>query len=454
MKQLRYRAVMVLCFIAFLALGVGFFCVRYVTQGADWAGSKVNAGAYSSGKLKSGAIYDVNGVLLYDAEDGSYAADKTVRKAVLHLTGDADGNIGVSATKVFSSHLVGFNPVTGSSLGGHKLYLTIDSRINAAAYEALGGKKGAVAVYNYKTGDLVCSVSAPSFDPGRPPVIRDGDENYEGVYINRVFSGLYAPGSTFKLVTGAAALEEFSDPLSRRYTCSGSVTIGDETVTCPVAHGEMDFAGALANSCNCAFAEWAVELGSDTLRKYFENAGLSEALSVNGIAVAAGSYGIPETEGALGWSGVGQFEDMVNPCAMLRYVGAIANGGSGITPNLIAKETLAGGRSVPANVHTESETLLKRSTAETLKSLMRNNVTETYGQSMFGELCVCAKSGTAEVGEGRRPHSWFVGFVDDEELPLAFVVVIQNGGSGASVAGKAAAEILQAADAVLRTGTN
>jgi peptidoglycan glycosyltransferase len=79
--------------------------------------------------------------------------------------------------------------------------------------------------------------------------------------------------------------------------------------------------------------------------------------------------------------------------------------------------------------------------------MMRNNVLNQYGQSQFGDLAVCAKSGTAEVGGGSQPHAWFAGFIDDSSHPLAFIVLVENGGSGASVAGAVAAKVLAQATA-------
>ena len=449
MKQLAYRAIMVLCFVALLGGGTILFCTRYVTDGADWASSKVNSGVYENGKLRRGAVYDANGEVLYDAGEGSYAGSKAVRKATLHLVGDKAGNIASSATKGMADRLVGFSPFTGTSFGGRDLWLTVDAQLCAAAYEALGGQKGAVAVYNYETGELLCSVSAPAFDPKNPPESVEGDK-YEGVYINRVFAGLYTPGSIFKLVTTAAALEKIKDLESRSFHCSARTTVGGEEITCPYAHGDMDFAAALAKSCNGVFATLAAELGGETLQEYFSAAGLADGMDVSGIKTAAGSFAVADNKGDLGWSGVGQYKDMVNPAAMLQLMGGIANGGSAAVPRLIAKETTESGRTVSAG-KTEFTKLWKEETCEKLATLMRNNVAEVYGQEKFGDLAVCAKSGTAEVGEGKRPHAWFVGFVDDVELPIAFAVIVENGGSGANVAGGVAAKVLAAAAETFKT---
>ena len=150
------------------------------------------------------------------------------------------------------------------------------------AYQAMNGKKGAVGVYNYETGEILCMVSTPTFDPANPPTIEDGDPQYEGVYLNRFLSGTFTPGSVFKTITLTAAIENIPDLFSRSFTCTGSTTVGGEEITCPFAHGEMDINSALANSCNGVFAQVATELGAETMSKYVEKAGILDSYSVDG----------------------------------------------------------------------------------------------------------------------------------------------------------------------------
>jgi peptidoglycan glycosyltransferase len=435
MKQVKRRTWFCLVFTILLALGLAVFLGRYISDGAAWASFSANKHIYdSSGSLMSGSILDRNGEILYDAATGEYNEDKAIRRATLHAVGDSLGNIATGATSAFTSHLSGFNPILGTTAGGHDLYLTLDADLCNIAYGALNGKKGTVGVYNYKTGEILCMVSLPTFDPADPPTIVDGDERYEGVYLNRFLSATYTPGSVFKTVTAAAAIENISDLDDFTYTCTGSLEIGGDTVTCPSAHGEVDFSTALAKSCNGAFATLANELGGKTLWQYAKKAGLLDSVSVSGLSTAAGSFTAAEDGSAdLGWSGAGQYLDLVNPCAMMTYMGTIANGGTTVLPRLLHKETTSSG--LPAALFR----------AEQHAEMMRNNVLTTYGQNQFGSLAVCAKSGTAEVGEGQKPHSWFVGFVDDEEHPLAFAVVVENGGGGAAVAGSIAAKVLTAA---------
>lgn len=444
MKQVKQRTFLVALLVLLLLTGTVIFCVKYAVSGREWAEFPANGHAYTEGRLSSGQILDRNGVLLYDAASGQYAEDGELRMATLHAVGDPDNNISTSAKAALDSHLIGYNFLTGTTTGGHRLYLTLDAELNRTAYEALAGRKGTVAVYNYQTGDILCMVSTPTFDPADPPEISDDDEGYEGVYLNRFLSSAFPPGSVFKLVTAAAAVDHIPDLWDRTFTCSGSVDIEGDRITCPYAHGQMDFRDALACSCNGVFAQLAVELGGDTLRSYAESAGLLLEHTVSGIPAASGSFEVSNGS-QLGWSGVGQFNDLVNPCSLLTLMGTIAGDGTAAQPRLIARETSMSGISRTTDVDAESISTWSKSTCLLLRNMMRNNVTASYGQYRFGDLPVCAKSGTAEVGVGEAPHSWFCGFLDDPDTPLAFVVLVENGGSGVDAAGSVAAAVLQQA---------
>lgn len=139
--------------------------------------------------------------------------------------GDRYGNIATGAKTVFSDQLVGFSLITGTSGTGNTISLTLDADLNNAAYNAMAGQKGAVALYNYRTGDILCMLSTPAYDPDDKAEIARvdaGDSKYDGAYLNRFLSSTYTPGSTFKLVTSAAALETLHNESSFSYTCSGS----------------------------------------------------------------------------------------------------------------------------------------------------------------------------------------------------------------------------------------
>ena len=441
MKRVQRRTLITLCLTAILALGLMWFCGKCAMNGRGWVNYFAGTSLY-----QSGSIYDRNGTVLYDGNTGSYAEDESTRVSTLHLIGD--GNTSTSVRRTLSSRLAGYNPITGTTLGRHDLTLTVDADLNRVAYQALKGKKGTVGVYNYKTGEVLCMVSAPSYDPTNPPTDIEGNSAYEGVYLNRFISSTFPPGSIFKLVTTAAAIDTLSGLWDMRFDCTGSTVIQGETFTCPYAHGSnMDVGAALAKSCNGAYAQIALELGGQTLLRYTEEGGLLDRLDVNGLTTAAGSF-TAEAGGSasLGWSGVGQDKNMVNPCAFMTLMGGVANNGTAVLPRLVESETLSGSK-IPAALGAGSDTkkIWSPATCSALKEMMRNNVTSSYSDLDFGGLPVCAKSGTAEVGGGAAPHAWFTGFVDDNQHPWAFIVLVENGGSGASTAGSVAAKVLRSA---------
>ena len=448
MKKLQRRTLFVLLFILALAAGTVVLCAFYVKDGAQWASFYGNQHVYTNGRIASGSIQDRNGTTLFDCAEGQYSDDKTTRISTLHAIGDKQGNINTGAKNLFADQLVGFSLITGTSGTGNTIKLTLDANLNNAAYQAMAGRKGAAALYNYETGEVLCMLSTPSFDPAddaEAAKVAAGDSNYDGAYLNRFLSGTYTPGSTFKLVTAAAALETLHNEDSFSYTCTGSLTLNGEKITCPSVHGTQDFATALANSCNGAFATLATQVGGKTLEKYAKEAGLTSKVNVNGLNTAAGSFTAGTSDNDVGWSGVGQYKDLVNPCAELTLMGCIAQGGSAATPRLLKSVTSSKGLPV-AHVTTETSKIgWKADTCDKIRTLMHNNVTSNYSKNLdFGELNVCAKSGTAEVGTS-KPHAWFVGFVEDSAYPYAFVVVVENCGWGSSVAGGVAASLLKAA---------
>ncbi len=436
MKKIKNRAYFAMLIAFGLVFGLCVFAVRLYADGKDWTMLRANQSVYNDGVLDTGTVTDRNGVVLAHAENGvfSYADDETVRKSCFHAVGDFSGNVGTGAISVFSSKLAGydfFNGVASVSGNGGKVKLSIDSSLNAVAYQALAGRRGAVLVSNYKTGEILCMVSTPAYDPNNPPDI--SNPAYEGVYMNRCLGATYTPGSVFKLVTLAAAIENIPDLYTRSFTCQGGVTIGSDFVKCTGTHGQQTIEQALANSCNSAFSEISQELGADTIYNYADKYGFLKSLSVSGIDTAAGSIDKGEAGTSnLSWMGIGQYNDLISPIAMLRFVSAIANDG-------VAKEPV-----ILKNAHSSSNRLMATDTAQKIQELMSYNVAYAYGQGTFPNLKICAKTGTAELGDGTS-NAWFVGFLDDAENPLAFTVIIERGGGGLANAGPVANAVLQAA---------
>ena len=426
MKKITNRAISVLLLAGLIILGSLLYVIRYADNGRDWALAYARANSGSTG-----ALVDRNGLILaaFSATENLFAADAETRIANYHVTGDYWNRSGTGLLSVCWDELQDYSMLTGTSVARQRVVtLNVDAQLNKRAYAVLDGRKGAVLLMNYRTGELLCMVSSPSVDPADPEAIPA-----EGAYINRCLSACFVPGSVFKLVTAAAAIENIPDLDSRSFYCEGDYEVAGVDIICSGVHGDQTFEQALANSCNVAFAQLAIELGQNTLATYAKQYGLLDGHSLEGISTAAGSFpqafaGNPE----LGWAGIGQSTDLVCPFSLLRYVAAIANDGLLAEPRLISDGTGA-----------DAQRLVREDTAQALQRLMHYNVVAHYGgEDRFPGLTLCAKTGTAELGDGSS-HAWFTGFLLDEEHPYAFVVLIERGGGGLQAAGSAANQILQ-----------
>lgn len=450
MKKVQRRALSVILIIVCLMTGVGYFTFRFFTEGHKWVNFTANRHVYNNGVIIDGAIYDRDGNALLDTVDGKrkYSENENVRCATMHIVGDKKSNVATSIQKVYADRLVGFNIVTGmfsTKVKGNIIHTTLDSDVCAAAYEQMKGKKGAVCVFNYKTGEVICLVSTPTYDPENPPVITEGDDNYDGVFINRALSSRFTPGSVYKTVTAAAAIDCIPDIDSHNFYCEKIMTVNGQKIVCSGTHKEEGFVDSLKNSCNVAFGEISMELGWENTVAYAEKLGITTAHSLSGIPTVKGKIASSGELNELAWTGVGQNTDEVNPYAMMRYMGIVANGGICVEPYIIEKITT--GTGIPLNIDKQPDSvrILKKATADKLSDMMRYTVKVGYGDSNFPKgMEFCGKTGTAELDGDKKSHAWFVGFTRNEKYPYAFAVVVQNGGGGYAVARPIAAKVMQA----------
>lgn len=454
MKRVRTRSMFVFVLVVLFFAGITFFTVNISLNAGSWVQHIYNGHTSGSGGLeKAGKIFDRNGVVLAQTVDGDriYNDDYTTRLATLHVVGDNSLNISTAVQSVYRSELTGFSYIWGLEMpetfrGGNNLTLTIDSNACKTAYEALGGMDGAVVVMNYKTGEILCSVSSKTYDPQNPPEITEENESeYVGAYLNHVLSSSYTPGSIFKIVTTAAALENIPDIDSRTFECTGSAEIGGKKVTCMSQHGTINLDDGLAQSCNIVFAQLAYELGKDKMTAAANELGVNSSFDVGHAPTVKGQYDVKDaSENDLAWSGIGQYTDLTNPMQMCILMSAIANGGNRAEPYYVHSINGSDYSGFTA-AEQSGKAMLKSSTAQRLNDMMRYTVSSNYGDYMFGgNLTVCAKTGTAEVQEGESNDAWIVGFTRDEDAPLAFAVVVEDGTFGLSTAGPVASAAIQA----------
>lgn len=454
MNRITIRAFGILLFVLVLVAGTTFFLLEYISKASDWVQFEGSPYAYADGKVDTGLIADRTGLLLADLSGGkTYSGEEAVRRATLHWVGDREGNISDPIPATYMRQVLGhdlFNGVYSYGDAVGQLRLTLAADIQTVALEALGDRKGTVAVYNYQTGEILCAVTSPTYDPEQLPDI-EGDTTgaYTGVYINRFLRAKYTPGSIFKIVTLAAALETVPDIRERTFTCTGAVTIGGGEVTCERAHGTQSLKEAFCNSCNCAFGEITGIVGRENMARYVELFGVNQTVSFDGYTTIAGNYDIASaTAWEFAWSGIGQHTDEVNPCSFLTFMGAIAGDGIGAYPYVVGSVRVGGSQSYTAATQ-KTARLLSRETAQTIREYMQNNVVSKYGAENFPGLTVCAKSGTGEVGGDKRPNAMFAGFVADDKYPLAFIVAVEEGGYGANTCVPILSEVLEACKLLL-----
>ena len=440
MKRVTNRTWLMGLFVLVLMGGLMFFLGDYWLHADQWIAAPGSPHVYSSTNLGVGTITDSSGTVLLDMTDGrTYSDNASTRKATLHWLGDREGNISAAAVSHYAGYMVGFDRINGIySSGGDagNAELTLSARVQRAALEAMGNRKGTVAVYNYKTGEILCALTTPTYDPENvPDIAGDTSGAWEGVYLNRFTQSAYIPGSIYKIVTTAAALDCVQGIHDMTFQCTGKVEYGEgdniATVTCEGVHGYQDLKSAFANSCNCAFAQIAELIGRKNMQQYVEDFQVTLPLSFDGVTTARGNYDITGAGAAsFAWSCIGQHTNTINPARYMAFMGAIAAGGQGVQPYVVSQVT-CGSETTYAAETRKSERIMSREVAETVKAYMRSNVKNVYGDWRFPGINVCGKSGTSQLGGGETANAMFAGFVDEERYPLAFVCVVENGGYGA-----------------------
>ena len=360
--------------------------------------------------------------------------------------------------------------LTGTQPKGGSVALTLNPAAQTAAYDGLRklGAKGAVVAVNPTTGAILALVSTPSYDPNElaghdPAVVR---ANYERLstaksrpMLDRAIRQTYPPGSTFKLVTSAAALESGQYTPDTEVDNSSQITLPQSTAVLPNENGRACTSGtatltvALENSCNVAFAKIGLDLGDDALRAQSEKFGFNQAFQIPMRSVASRypeDPDLPQT--AL--SAIGQFDVRATPLQMALVGAAIANRGVLMAPYLV-QEVRAPDLSVLDTTQPRSlgEAVSPQTAAELTQMMVQVVEQGTGTNGQIPGVRVAGKTGTAQQGGGRPPHAWFVSFAPaDTDPQVAVAVVVEDGGGQLEISGNGlAAPIAKAVmEAVLK----
>ena len=444
------------------ALMIAYFCYSVYFYGGRWVSNPHNP-RISSRKQQviMGTLSDRDGVVLaYTDESGQrrYNQSRATRLAVSQVVGDSGGKASTGAETFHAQYMLGFrssvfervmDAVTGTPQRGDDIRLTISERLSRYISEQFPeGKRGAVVVLNYRTGEILSMVSMPQFDP--TDVETALSDEAAGALINRCTQGLYPPGSTFKIVTMASALENLPDLSDFAFDCTGYYPVGSYSVTEKSAHGVQTLSDAFAHSCNTTFAALSQELGYTMLGETAERLGFNENFLFSDLIVYNSSYPIDDLSPEdLAWSAIGQGRVLATPMHMALIASAVANGGVLREPRLLAGITTAQGgtRALPAAA--ADRRVLSQEVAARLEREMIRAVKSGTGTraALDDGYVVAGKTGSAEASDDKsiEAHAWFVGYVTNENAPYAICVLVENGGSGGGVAAPLARKTLKKA---------
>ena len=355
--------------------------------------------------------------------------------------------LGLSGESVFDT-LFNANP----SNQGNSLRLTIHAELSRYIHKQFpDGYDGAVSLINYKTGEILAMVSMPYYDPEELENRSQAAEASGSGYLNRNTQGQYTPGSVFKIVTLASALEYLPGVEERTFECNGEWAYEGGSVTCAggAVHGTMTLEEAFAESCNIVFAKLAYELGAQRLLSTAEAFGFNDVFQFQDLIVYDSSIDTQmPTVGDLAWTGVGQGKTLVTPLHMALIAASVANDGVMPSPKLIAEVITPSGSTVLRTQDPPYGRVMYSSTAATIARYMYTTVEEgTATRAQISGYRVCGKTGSAQISNDSdvQTNAWFAGFVYDDAHPYAIAIVVEEGGSGSRRAAELAQKVLEKA---------
>ncbi len=430
----------------------------------------------SSDGIKRGSVLDANGEVLAESvlqDDDTYVRKYNDSEIFSHIVGyDTKGKAGIESKYNFMLETVNAELVQrmgkllfGDEVRGNSVVLTVSSALQQVAADELGKQKGALVAMEPSTGRVLAMVSYPSFDSNT--IDEDWSElnsdEKNSPLLNRATQGLYPPGSTFKILTAASALENnFGEGYS--IECEGQKTFGkdengDVTIHCynNTAHGNVDMKKAFAKSCNTYFSSVGMDLGASSLMATAEEFGFNSNLNF-GLEYSNPSFPMEEdaaTEEIM-LTSIGQGRTLVSPLYMAMVTSAIANNGMMMQPYIVDHAQTSGGHILNKTMPKKLAQVCTPETAAEITDFMlevvntgtargadfkiavdgddNEVVTDLSGSAVYQKsgtktIDVAGKTGTAENTSG-DDHSWFVAFAPAENPQIAVAVVLENVGHG------------------------
>ena len=419
-----------------------------------------------------GSITDSSGAALAESVQTTNAYKRVYKdKTLAHVTGYASFQFGASGIEAaYAESLIGQDP--GDPLSQWRarylrerappgsIVLGIDPKVQKAAVDALGGRRGAIIAIDPRNGAILASASWPQYDANliSDPATEDAawkqvNEDPDHPLINRATQGLYPPGSTFKIITGAAALESGVDPNAKVRVDDpwqadkswGSYFVRSSSR----AHGDYSMADAYRLSENIYFAKIGLQIGGPKLAEYAQRFGIGSTTHCD-IAAAKGQLsrtGVLDRPTLIADTAYGQGELLVSPLQMALVAAAIGMGGVMPTPHYATEVRDAAGHAIRVIAPGPLGQVIRPETARALTAML---VVAVSGPGAFAFAAkipgvnVAGKTGSAENPSG-APHGWFVGFAPAEAPTVAVAILLENSPRGGEDAAPLGGRVMQAA---------
>lgn len=338
---------------------------------------------------------------------------------------------------------------------GNGVVTTLDKDIQKAAFDSLGDRKGAVVALNPKTGEVLAMVSKPTYDPNNLDAAiasANAGDSEDSPLLNRAINGKYPPGSTFKTITTASALNNMPDVTSRIFHDTGKLVFNSSyslSNAGGAVNGDINLKTAFQVSSNFVYGTLAGELGNDKLKSTAEKFGFNNTIPSEGFTISQSKFPTLESYevGMIAQCGIGQSSIEATPMQMALVASTIANDGVMMRPKLVNKVVDMKGNVVDTIEDKKYKQVINASDAATIKEYMVNLVNKNNPASLSG-LNIAGKTGTADhldaKGNNAAPHSWFIAFAPADNPKIAVAVIVENGGFGATSAAPIAAQVIKA----------
>ncbi len=457
-KRARNREFVVITylFVAVFIMMMGYFAYFQVFKSEDFINSPYNTRQNTFAEhVVRGEIRSIDEKVLAQTvvgDDGSETRYYPYGSMFAHAVGyDSNGKSGIESFGNFNllrSHAFFLeqvvNGIQDKKNPGDTVVSTLNYSLQEAAYQALGGNRGAVVALEPSTGKILAMVSKPDFDPNSiasnwESIISNTDSE-NSVLVNRVTQGLYPPGSTFKILTMLEYMGENPNYQDYSYECKGSITMENTEIHCynNAVHGAENLQTSFAKSCNTSFANIGLGLNKTKFANlcremmFGEELPISYASNKSSFVLDASSNTDQVTQMA-----IGQGETLVTPMHMALITSAIANKGTLMRPYIIDHTENYRGVTVKSYHPSVYRSLISESEAEKLQEFMSLVVSEGTGSKLSGQTYHAAgKTGSAEFSNVKgESHAWFTGYASTEDRgSIVVTVIVENGGAGSTTA--------------------